>query len=400
MSSASSQHHQHARQRGVTLIEAMVAVVVMAFGMVALAGLQGNFRRSADVAKQRGEAIRLSQQDVELQRAFSELTLPANPASGVRAFADIVDGNDTLSTGTNTSFAIERRVVVLPMYGVTSVNTMVRWSDRTGEDLRLSLDSLVSRVDPALATFLQQPVEGAPARRPLERNAQIPVGAKNLKDPHGQGDVSAFKPVNGSGLVWVFNNLTGVITGKCDVNKPLDDIVLADVAACKTNFIGMGFLVSGFVRFSTGPVADPEAPASPALPMDVQIAVTVPANYLTPAYECFDNAPALAGAQSVVAYYCVVYTKDAATTNWSGRLSLSGIALGAGNYRVCRYSADYDGNGTIENAEHPADYVKVNAPLSRQNFLVVSYANSCPAGQPADPANGRFINTATVQQQP
>jgi len=382
-------------QRGVTLIEAMVAVVVMAFGMVALAGLQGNFRRSADVAKQRGEAIRLSQQDVELQRAFSELTLPANPASGVRAFTDIVDGKDSLSVGTNTSFAIERKVKALPEFGVTSVNTTVRWSDRTGEDLWLSLDSLVSRVDPALATFLQQPVEGAPARRPLERSAQIPAGAKNL----GEGS-SAFKPVNGSGLVWVFNNLTGMITGKCDVNKPLDDIVLADVAACRTNFIGMGFLVSGFVRFSTGPVADPEAPASPALPMDVQIAVTVPANYLTPAYECFDNAPALAGAQSVVAYYCVIYTKDAATTNWSGRLSLSGIAQGAGNYRVCRYSADYDGSGKIDNTEHPADYVKVNGPLSRQNFLVVSFANSCPAGLPADPANGRFINTATAQLQP
>lgn len=390
-----SSHRQDSRQRGVTLIEAMVAVVVMAFGMVALAGLQGNFRRSADVAKQRGEAIRLSQQDVELQRAFSKLTLPANPASGVRAFTDIVDGSDTLSTGTNTSFAIERKVVALPEFGVTSVNTMVRWSDRTGENLQLSLDSLVSRVDPALATFLQQPVEGAPARRPLERSAQIPTGAKSL----GDGS-SAFKPVNGSSLVWVFNNLTGMITGKCDVNKPLDDIVLADVAACKTNIIGMGFLVSGFVRFSTGPVADPEVPASPALPMDVQIAVTVPANYLTPAYECFDNSPAIAGAQSTVAYYCVIYTKDAATTTWSGRINLSGIALGAGSYRVCRYSADYNGNGTIDNTEHPADYVKVNGSLSRQNFLVVSYANSCPAGQAADPANGRFINTATAQLQP
>lgn len=392
---SSSRRHPQSRQRGVTLIEAMVAVVVMAFGMVALAGLQGNFRRSADVAKQRGEAIRLSQQDVELQRAFSELTLPANPAPGVRTFANIVDGDETLSTGTNTSFGIERRVVALPQYGVTSVNTTVRWSDRTGEELRLSLDSLVSRVDPALATFLQQPVEGAPARRPLERSAPIPTGAKNLDDGS-----SVFKPVNGSGLVWVFNNLTGVITGKCDINKPLDDIVLADVAACKTNIIGMGFLVSGFVRFSTGPAADPEAPASPALPLDVEIAVTIPANYLTPAYECFDNAPALVGAQGLVAYYCVVYTKDAATTSWSGRVNLSGIPLGAGNYRVCRYSADYDGNGTLDNGEHPADYVKVNGPLSRQNFLVVSFANSCPAGLPADPAHGRFVNTATAQQQP
>ena len=52
------------RQAGVTLIEAMVALLIMAFGMVALVGLQSNLRRSADLAKQRGEAIRIAQQQL------------------------------------------------------------------------------------------------------------------------------------------------------------------------------------------------------------------------------------------------------------------------------------------------------------------------------------------------
>ncbi|MEJ6003548.1 type IV pilus modification PilV family protein [Paucibacter soli] len=380
-------------QRGVTLIEAMVAVVVMAFGMVALAGLQSNFRRSADVAKQRGEAIRMSQQDVELQRAFSELTPPANPASGVRTFADIADGDETQSTGTNTSFGIERKVVALPQYGVTSVTTTVRWADRTGEPLTLQLDSLVAPVDPALAAFLQQPVEGAPARRPLERNAQIPKGAKNMGD-----GTSVFKPVQGANLVWVFNNLTGMITNKCNVDKAIADISKDDLAGC--NIVTTGYFVSGYVRFSTGVAADPESPASPALPMHVQLQLVDLGKYLTPAYECFDDAPGVVGAQSVVAYYCIVYPNSAVLTTWSGRITLSGIPLGAGNYRVCRYSADYDGSGKVDNAEHPLDYLKVNGPLSRQNFLVVSFANNCPAGQPADPANGRFVNTATASLQP
>ena len=51
-------------QRGVTLIEALVALMVMAFGMVALVGLMSNLRRSTDVAKQRSEAMRLAQAEL------------------------------------------------------------------------------------------------------------------------------------------------------------------------------------------------------------------------------------------------------------------------------------------------------------------------------------------------
>ncbi|WP_370695081.1 type IV pilus modification PilV family protein, partial [Klebsiella pneumoniae] len=38
------------RQRGVTLIEALVALMVMSFGMVALVGLLATLRRGGDVA--------------------------------------------------------------------------------------------------------------------------------------------------------------------------------------------------------------------------------------------------------------------------------------------------------------------------------------------------------------
>ncbi|WIT11014.1 prepilin-type N-terminal cleavage/methylation domain-containing protein [Paucibacter sediminis] len=381
-------------ERGITLIEAMVALVVMAFGMVALAGLQGNIRRSADIAKQRGEAVRMSQQDIENLRAFSQIgaATPEAAASGVQGFAGIA--TQTSAETTNTNFTLTRTVVNLDaQYWLTSISSRVDWKDRAGADTTLQMDTLVGANDPSLGAFLSQPSEGAPARRPLERSAQIPVSAKDL----GNGG-SVFRPVNGASLIWVFNNLTGMITNKCNVEKAIADISKDDVIGCSV--VTAGYYLSGFVRFSTGVSADPENPSSPALPLDMQLQVVDSSQYLTPAFECFDDAPGVVGAQSVVAYYCIVYPNSAVLNTWSGRLNLTGIPLGDGNYRICRYSADYDGIGGVDkNEEHPADYVKVAGPLTRQNFLVVSNANSCPAGQAADPANGRYVNTATVDHQ-
>ncbi|MDP1533833.1 MAG: prepilin-type N-terminal cleavage/methylation domain-containing protein, partial [Rubrivivax sp.] len=46
-----------ARQQGVSLIEAVVALAVLAFGMLGLVGVQATLRGNADIAKQRAEAV-------------------------------------------------------------------------------------------------------------------------------------------------------------------------------------------------------------------------------------------------------------------------------------------------------------------------------------------------------
>ena len=72
-------------QRGVSLIEALVAMAIMAFGMLALLGLQGALRGNSDVSKQRSEAVRYAQEQIELLRGFSTL----DTATGARTYAQI-----------------------------------------------------------------------------------------------------------------------------------------------------------------------------------------------------------------------------------------------------------------------------------------------------------------------
>jgi len=398
-------HLRPRAQSGVTLVEALVALLIMAFGMVAMVGLQGNMRRSADVAKQRSEAVRLAQRELETLRAYSVLEPPDPPQAGVRSYAQILDPDDARATDTssNTSFGLTRSATDPDDQGLASVAVRVDWMDRANGASFVLLSSLIARADPRLGGALGIAPDGSPTRRPRGRAATIPVAAKDL----GNGQ-SIFKPpATSSGVAWVFDNRSGTIVKRCTGLAPdaqNAELSLTDLATYCNNDIA-ALLLSGHVRFATeaGVEPDPITPVSAALPLDLVIVAAdnldpIPA---APSYECFDNAPASpAPAQTEgVSYYCAVFPAATTPPSWSGRLKLSGIPLGDAGYKICRYSADYDGDTKISNAEHPLNYVGVTSALVRQNFLVIRASRSCPLGHAPDPEHGYFFNSATVEHQ-
>src|SRR5687768_8847406 len=68
------------RLQGFALIEAMVAGLVMAFGMLAIIGLQLSLSRNADFAKSRTEATRLAQEQMEELRSYRTIA-PSDPSA-------------------------------------------------------------------------------------------------------------------------------------------------------------------------------------------------------------------------------------------------------------------------------------------------------------------------------
>jgi Tfp pilus assembly protein PilV len=432
-----------ARQRGVTLIEALVALVVMSFGMIALVGLMGNLRRSGDLAKQRGEAVRLAQSELETLRSFSLLTSTA---------PDVITFNESIVASTrtvtpansNTSFTISRVVDPITVAGnvvAKSVRVMVTWTDRTGETgsttqagtpQSVTMDSVIARVDPSFAgsVTLQPPPGGT--RQPAERHPAIPVTAKDLGNHK-----SVFRPSALGSDVWVFNNITGVIIGKCTIpaGTPVSTLTPESLESCNNDTVG--YLLSGTVRFAsgTGP-ASPSAPNGTAIHIDnveiVSGTYTLPQlgpggvpvkdsagnvvmltyTVTPPSYQCFNDSPSTTpSTQTLVNYHCIVYPGTSSPPTWSGKVVLTGFTVGstAADYRVCRYSADYNGNGSayitgstrvIDNYEHPAVYVNVPGSLVRQNFLVVPGDLSCPTAPAVNPSAGVFVDYSTVQQQP
>jgi len=369
------------RQRGVSLIEALVAFAVMAIGMLGVMGVQTTLRFNSDISKQRSEATRLAQEQMELLRSFS--VLPTTP--GVRAFDDIANSGPADVAGytmTNTTYTLTTEVQAFA--DRKDVRVTVAWDDRQGTELRPSvvLNSVIAGVDPALSGMLSLPPNGSPLKNPLGRHVGIPIGAGFQQDPR----FSVFTPPGGS-VHWVFNNATGVITRVCTVRDG------NEVLGCTAVF---GRLVTGVVRFDTdGQVSGPEAEnplGSLALPLDMQLTTQGGESS-----QCFDE-PANGG--TAVRYFCVVTTNENA--NWSGTLDVVGLATGitADTFRVCRYSADYNGRGGIENLEHPRVYSDVDGILTNQNFLVIRGDNSCPTDGAADPDQGNFVDSSTVEHAP
>lgn len=396
-------------QQGVTLIEALVALLIMAFGMVAMVGVEGNLRRSADVARQRSEAVRLGQQEIEQLRAFGTLTLQPNAEAPARAYDQIIEGeiSNAGDQSSNTQFHLTRSVV--SNAGSRELQVTVAWADRaasgTEPNNSIRLSAIIGRVDPKLAASLSIPPNGQPTLQPLARSPDIPLTAKDL----GNGQ-SIFKPpALSSSIAWVLDNRTGAITKRCVGLAPSSssaDLTLSDVATYCTNDVN-ALLLSGFVRFSTGDVPDPELPLSPALPLNVGLvgfttSGTPSVTVTPPSHECFDNAPATADPTQTegVRFYCAVYPFVRTPPSWDGRLNLLDMPLGTGGYKVCRYSADYDGDLTLSNREHPLNYLLVSTALTRQNFLVVRADRSCPAGHRVDPDQGHFFDSATIEHQP
>jgi len=420
-------------QRGVTLIEALVALVIMSFGMVALVGLQGNLRRSGDLAKQRSEAMRIAQAELATLRSFSVLDKPEGAAATIRDYEkDIVTvpPHAVVAENTNTTFILSRTVTTYTEPQGKSVRVTVRWRDRSDADQSLFLDTVISRTDPvyAMALGITPPTNGI--RQTDGRNPVIPPTAKDL----GNGS-SAFRPGANATAVWIFNNVTGVIVGKCEipVATTVSSLTPSSVESCNNNTVG--YLVSGTIRFSNLLTPDPSNPDADALPRPLSVYVKLlpsqfrdsagkallpGGEYSLPNPDCFGDAPATATVtppQKLVNYDCIVYPNNQSPRNWWGQVLLTGLDLGTGatQYKVCRYSGDYNGNGyvysvpdadkpyefKIDNEEHPETYRGVSYSLARQNFLVMpgKATATCPL-LPADVDLGRFVDNSTYQIQP
>ena len=417
-----------AAQRGVSLIEAIVAMAVMAFGMIGIVGLQSTLRQNADVAKQRSEAVRIAEEAIEQWRAFSIMGATAGASAGfdsIQTPVDQVIAADATNKF-NTTFTLQRTVGNLA--GLKSLRAQVSWVDRTGQAQSIVLDSIIAASDPALSGRLtMESSAGGAALPPQGRHAAIPVVAKDL----GNGKSGFKPPAPGGDVVWVFDNLSGVIVGVCNtITTGQASLTAADVSSCSNNANGLP--LSGFVRFATGPTqpttADAENPTSLARNLAVVLTLSS-TGHPSPDHVCYSDAPAQPSSQTDVAYHCAILFNAGAPLVWSGISTLTPLAFplivgdvpwhiaanaadaNALRHRVCRYTPAASDADPIPNHQHPRQYANVKAtePLTNQNFLVIRAGNDsggggtpfiCPTDGAADPAHGDFVNSNTLAHQP
>lgn len=346
---------------GFALIEALVAMMVVSFGMLAIAGFQTTLSLNADVAKQRTEATRLAQQKMEDLRTFENLAIYGTQMVSSTTESPII---------TNASF---KRT-----WGITSAGTpdtgrsvvvTVAWTDRAGNAQQVQLTSHVSATDPLLTGSLWFPLpDGTILRRPKNRNIDIPIPAISIT-----GTGKSYIPWVG-GKFLVFSDTSGDIVQKCDVTP-----TAGNLSACNAFD---GYLLTGYISGSQ------VAKATDIAFTSVQYISGTPECTVGEAYD--QNASTPTVISNYKYYACLIqptnHDTDASTARvWSGRVDLAGTLA---KTKVCRFSVTTPAiplptgtEATLSyNSNHPETYVRVDRSLDNQNFNITSNTSNCATG--------------------
>jgi Tfp pilus assembly protein PilV len=401
------------RSRGVSLIEALVALAVMTFGMLGVVGMQAALRTGADQSKQRSEAVRLAQEEMERLRGFGQTqTAPV----GEHTYALIANAPAaSASLLSNTEFVRTVGVIDHPASSASAprmktVTVNVTWRDRQDDttaatERSVTLRSIVAEIAPALGGSLGLPTNRSAPTRPGGRHPSIPRGATP-----GTGDTSNFSPPGTTGVTFVFNNQTGLIVS-C-----VPAIICPAVSTA---------LLTGYIRFATGNQPDANEAEAPndnipaaLASMGVTLTFTLPApggTVDTAGGSCYINN---AGSSRRLTYYCAVPLATLgfpSNYTWTGTLDLvmppntlandttPGVPTDADStrFRVCRYTPDATTDmPPAGNDAHPLVYTGVATSLTDQNFLVVQAGDGASVFTCPTDSDGDLVNGTTKLHQP
>lgn len=448
---------QH-REAGFTLVEALVALLVMAFGMLAIAGFQTTLSRNSDVAKQRSEAVRLAQQKIDELRSFVSLTgdgvgNTVDYADDLKGSADL--GSETIAANaTYKGITYQSNTQFLRTWTVTKdgaaavaadgtdpqkwVSVTVEWADRTAAgptayNQSVTVTSVIARSHPDAIKFVQNNAGSTTSRRPKNRSINIPYPAMDF----GTGK-SGFAPGGAISTYFVFDNNTGLVTHRCTGATLLDPN--ATGANCTALTIP-GYLLSGYIYWYQGnqsqlpdgltlSLTNKNNALQEAPPLDYTLAnvttgetnavsIQFFAPTATATKECFIQKQEVRSSTHLIApddavgnnhdymfatYLCVVQpvvvAANGTTPRWFGQLTVKmDGSHPLGTYRLCRFTGDYDGDNVLSNAEHPLYYRGVIDTLDNQNYVVMTH--NCPTDTEFNPLAQppKYTNNNTEVQQ-
>lgn len=176
----------HSRSAGFSLLEVMIAVVVLAFGLISLAALQGRLFQSGAESKARAAATAIAQQTLEDARTFAFVTPPTGYEGPTYVNLDSSATPSIFAAG-GVEFTVERTVTryryvdtdptdTTPGQFVADPDTTngtgnysggvpefkqvdisVGWTGSDGEDKTVSLTDSIAAVAPADAAMLRLP---------------------------------------------------------------------------------------------------------------------------------------------------------------------------------------------------------------------------------------------------
>ena len=226
------------REAGFALIEAMIAFLVVAFGLLAIASFHYSLSLASDIAKQRTEATRIAQREMDRLRSFGQRQTDGNLGDTRYTYVDdLVTTSAVPVPGltTNTTYQLELQVrganntLITALTSPTlandadrsrSINVVVSWTDRAGQAQAVRLASSISDGEPSDLRLLGVTRRASSTLRPRNRSINVPYPAVNVAAcPSGStGGCSAFVLPPGN-VAYVFDNVTGEVVQSCTLTQ-------------------------------------------------------------------------------------------------------------------------------------------------------------------------------------
>jgi prepilin-type N-terminal cleavage/methylation domain-containing protein len=342
--------------RGFSLIESLIALVLVAFGLLALVGVSTRLAQSEDVARQRGEAARLAQAKIEDLRSYTQIAA----ASGVVSWDSLAGGTDTVGSSedyaTNASFTRTWQLRGATSDPMRNLQVQVSWTDRAGEAQAVSYASLISRTDPTDVGSLGFPLPGnTTLKRPKNRSISVPVPALEL----GNGKSVVQLQAN---MAVVFSNESGYVVQTC--NKTVTTAADLTTGCVTANAYILAGYISGTIptglSINTGQITG-------ATGTSCSLGNAVDQN----------SGAVIAGYR----YYLCVISMPSVGAAWSGTLRLGGLGLNVKamdnqDYLVCRFQYPA-ANGVSTNSRNVQPYSGVGDSLDSQNYIIAT-GSTCP----------------------
>lgn len=354
----SNSNHRIAAQ-GIALIEVLVALFILGFGVLAIASFEATMNRFSDSAHQRESAVRLAHAKLEQMRDFEQ----PEHADDRFAWADLQSGSDAAVALGNTNFKRRWSVEGAAVGHQRFVTVSVDWSTRDdATPTTLSLRSMIAASNTADAGAVSVSQPASATFGPARRHPGVPFEASRV---HGVGGKSILKWTGERGGYLLIDNASGKVESRCE-HQPEDGADLSRLCAP----LG-AYLLEGYITGDSDAASelsfdglDAHAEAGHARP-ECSVEHAVDRN----------SGAAIAG---VARFRCLVHPSDedniaSTPPSWSGRLR---VASADNSLIACRYTAD---PSSPINSEHPETYTRLEESLDHQNFLLIS-SGRCPFG--------------------
>lgn len=348
---------------GFTLIEVLIALLLVGAGLLALGSLQSNLSRHTDLSRQRGEATLLAQAGMERLRHQSHLPIANADLSSQEPQRNLLTGGseNVSSDNFNTSYTRSWTIAGEVSDALRPVTIALRWIDQQGSDQQLQLHSALQATQPLQSAQAgQRPVATPPWSTPLQRHAAIPTTARPDGPSRSRLDIEGRWRL-------VFDNTTGLVLELCGTGAEGADLTICHAIHA--------LLLSGHLSRSV-----------PDLPWPTGLDVSGLSGVANSATCLLSLRPAGAGDTDVNLDYFCLLPLQTGQTQWQGKPRWRSLPT-QDTLLVCRY--EYAATGGADEAQRnvqgPDGYGPVSRSLAQQNYRLhrATADTLCPPDNPS-----------------